>query len=343
MATYFVRTSGGSDANGGTSVADGWATVGQAISTATAGDEVRLCVMAGGEEFDISASLNFNVAGSGGSTLLWSGANSSGLVTGTVAYIDMQNTAAVTITISANRQMFQYVGFKNGNSTSGAIVSAANSVFRGCLADNNDSNGFDISSNDNAFIECMANNNGSEGFNSGSRTTMFGCVSHNNSGSGYRGSSIQSINCIAYDNSSRGWRNVHSCINCTAYNNGNDGIELTGSAQGMMVVNCLLESNSVYGIDANSDEPVLVDGNAFYNNTSGTVTGVIGITGTSVTLTSSALTDPANDDFSLNNVSGGGTEAKAAGIPDTWVQDSTIGYHDIGAVQAALRAAILTS
>lgn len=344
MATYYVRTSGGNDSNGGTSVADGWATIGQAISTVTSGDDVRLCVMAVNEEFDITASLDFNVAGGGGSPVTWSGAGVSGLVDGSIAIIDMQNTASVSVTVSANRQLFRNIESKNGNSTNGWTVTGSNVQFVGCSANNNDTDGFDVSgANDITMLECMSNNNGTEGFEASGRLTAFGCVAHSNGGSGFRGSSIQSIFCISYGNSNRGWRNVHSCINCVAYNNSNDGINITGSTQTMMVVNCLLVSNGSNGIDGGSDEIVAAFNNAFYNNTSGSITGIVGNTVGSITLTEDPFVDAASENFALNNASGGGLRCKAAGIPGTWINETTVSYHDVGAVQAALRAALLTS
>ena len=342
MATRYVRTSGGSDSNGGTSVADGWATIAHAITNTSSGDEIFLCTMAANEEFDISASIDFSTAGGSNSPLQWKGANSSGTVDGTIAVIDMQNTASVTVTISGNRQLFQNIESKNGNSTNAWTISASNLVLFGCIGDNSDSDGFNISGNDYVFIECMSHNNTGEGWSGNGRNTIFGCVSRNNGGSGFRGSSTQSFYSIAHDNTGRGWRNCHSCINCTAYNNGNNGIELTGSTQGMAVINCILEGNSSFGIDAVGDEVCAVINNAFFNNTSGETTGIAGLETGGVTLIVSPFVDAANQDFALNNSSGGGLACKAAGIPGTWVEDTITGHHDLGAVQAALRAAILT-
>jgi hypothetical protein len=43
MATYYVRSTGGSDSNGGTSFADGWATLEYAGGNVSAADELRIC------------------------------------------------------------------------------------------------------------------------------------------------------------------------------------------------------------------------------------------------------------------------------------------------------------
>ena len=67
MADRFVRTSGGSDSNGGTSVGDGWATMTHAEAN--------------------TFTLNFPGTEASGN-IQWSGANGSGVVDGTLAIVD---------------------------------------------------------------------------------------------------------------------------------------------------------------------------------------------------------------------------------------------------------------
>jgi len=77
MATYYVSTSG-SDAAAGTSVGTAWATISYANSNTSAGDTVL--VMADGTH-NVSSALTLAAA------VNWVGANSSGVVDGTLATI----------------------------------------------------------------------------------------------------------------------------------------------------------------------------------------------------------------------------------------------------------------
>lgn len=133
----------------------------------------------------------------------------------------------------------------------------------------------------------------------------------------------------------------------TVYGSGRDGIRLTSASTFATTVRGnLLVSNGGYGFNqATASWPASWrwDGNAYYNNTSGTrnnvdnTTGINGIgayTNTNdVILTGDPFTNAAGGEFTLNNIAGAGAAARgssgASGIPGL----SYRGYRDFGAIQ----------
>lgn len=95
-----------------------------------------------------------------------------------------------------------------------------------------------------------------------------------------------------------------------------DGIVINGTAvattqpkHGFYIVNNIFSGNGGWGMDLSNTSIERrgndVDWNAFYNNTSGTITGK-DAGANDITLTADPFTDAANDDYSLNNTAGGG-------------------------------------
>lgn len=139
----------------------------------------------------------------------------------------------------------------------------------------------------------------------------------------------------------------------TVYGSGRHGIAGTDttSVRGATVTDNILVNNGGYGLqlDTGAGSPAYQDwdGNAYYNNTSGTrnfaddtttnkVNGVAPYTNVlDVILTGDPFTNAAGGDFSLNNTAGAGAACRAAGLPGTWPGASTTGYPDLGAVQHA--------
>ncbi len=139
--------------------------------------------------------------------------------------------------------------------------------------------------------------------------------------------------------------------NNTIYGNGRHGLSGTSTTGGLeaTIKNNILESNGGWGLQLASAagwcaDPAW-DGNAYYNNTSGTrnraddtstnpqnnvgaYTNVL-----DKILSSSAFTNGASGDFSLNNTAGGGASCRAAASPGAFLGNSTVGYLDMGAVQ----------
>ena len=128
--------------------------------------------------------------------------------------------------------------------------------------------------------------------------------------------------------------------NCAFVSNAADGLRVTNAHTAtnppMQVINSIFSSNSGWGINLTGGGGNYAWGdfraNAYYNNTSGTITGGI-LTGIGdVTLSASPFV--SSTDFGLNKTAGGGAACKAVG----W-QGGTLlsagGSIDIGPVQSA--------
>lgn len=123
----------------------------------------------------------------------------------------------------------------------------------------------------------------------------------------------------------------------TVYGNGGDGIEVLGTVteSPFIVRNNIMVSNGGYGLNVSSATAqgnTFADYNAFYNNTSGEITGISN-GGNDVTLTGDPFTDSANDDYSLNATAGAGAACHGVGYPGVFAGGLTTGYLDIGAAQ----------
>lgn len=144
-------------------------------------------------------------------------------------------------------------------------------------------------------------------------------------------------------------------IGNTCHNNGRDGIRSNVTTYtGIFIVNNLLTSNGGYGITGSiSVGPAIpasayTDGNAFYNNTSGTrnlmdsTTGILGVnpyTNTrDIILTGLPYVGPTTGstaNFGLNGIVGAGAACKGHAVPSAWPGNTgTTGYLDMGAVQS---------
>jgi len=94
MARY-VKTSGGSDAAGGSTFPTAWATLEHAAANVPAGDTLYLCKMGVGEKFTLAATAAFTVTPSTAATYVV-GANSSGAIDGTIVEVDGGSFASAT-------------------------------------------------------------------------------------------------------------------------------------------------------------------------------------------------------------------------------------------------------
>lgn len=173
------------------------------------------------------------------------------------------------------------------------------------------------------------------------------CVAYNNTTIGFSMSSsgISLIRCIADSNSgaaSDGFVTTGETTfsNCVAYNNGRDGIRVNEDA--CNVNNCIVESNGAIGINlvSNSSSVFIAQNATFGNVTSGidSGTGKGNILMNNVVGTSTFFTNAAGQDFSLNNVAGGGAAARDAAYPGVLPVGGT-GFLDIGALQSQDAAA----
>lgn len=129
-------------------------------------------------------------------------------------------------------------------------------------------------------------------------------------------------------------------INNSISGNGRHGISISNASGGpysinQSIRNNILSSNSSYGLSTLGSTLVSDsewDGNAYYNNTSGTRNGV-GTGTVDIILTADPFTSSSAGDFSLNKTLGGGAACRGLGFPATFPGATTIGYLDIGAAQ----------
>lgn len=168
----------------------------------------------------------------------------------------------------------------------------------------------------------------------------YGSIAHTNTITGF--STVQCFYCLSYNNSgasSDGFASASSSTpfaNNTAYGNGRDGFRITGDQS--WLINNIAENNTGTGILLSGVmDGVFLLNNATYNNTGGSINvstgkGVLNIG--AVTGSGSFFTNAGSADFSLNNTSGAGASARAAGYPGVLPIGGT-GYLDIGALQHA--------
>jgi hypothetical protein len=189
--------------------------------------------------------------------------------------------------------------------------------------------------------------------------TVENCFVHDNSCLGIYlnsagGRASFNLSCNNSGASSVGIQCVDGCEirNNTIHNNGSHGISHLGSGtEPNNWQNNILTSNGGYGINGSNGSAIpaspLMDGNAFWNNTSGarnlmdSTAGIFGVAPYTnvhdVTLSGSPYvggTTGTTANFALNSTAGAGAACRAAGSPGTWPGNTgTTGYLDMGAVQ----------
>jgi len=127
-----------------------------------------------------------------------------------------------------------------------------------------------------------------------------------------------------------------SIDHCTFYELGGNAIDTTASAGAksqIPVTNSLFSEIGGAMLSGNSSYQIYEDWNAWFNITGATHTNVATGANSVGLLTGEPMTDPSNDDFTLNNTSGAGASCRAAGSPGTMPSATGTGYTDIGAWQ----------
>lgn len=170
-----------------------------------------------------------------------------------------------------------------------------------------------------SVVDCEAYANTVTGFASNAAATFVRCLSYGNTGGSSNGFTASNYG-IPF-------------LGCVAYGNGQHGFSL--SFPGLLLVNCIAEANTGTGFIASAQEPIVaLIACAVYGNGTDFSTN-LAWQESCVTCTSSAFTNAASNDFSLNNTAGGGAALRAAGKPGVFPRGTTTGYIDIGAVQHA--------
>jgi hypothetical protein len=182
---------------------------------------------------------------------------------------------------------------------------------------------------------------------------MLGCYVHDRNGVGIAGANSPTvISCVVANCSGDGIQMTGSGVafNNTVYGCGGNGINRTDSqGKSYPILNNILASNGGYGIvfgtAAGTRAALQTDGNAFYNNTSGTrlngndttvnpqnASGAY-VNARDKILTASPFVNAATADFRLNNTTGGGALCRGTGVPTTWPGLAVSGYTDFGAIE----------
>lgn len=135
------------------------------------------------------------------------------------------------------------------------------------------------------------------------------------------------LDCIA-SGGTTGWTSMFGTIvaRCSAY--GNQTTAFSGS-WGTCYIDCVAFRPTSGGTAFSTTDQSLLVNCASNGNWTNRVSDVVAIDHDAITLTADPFTDAANDDFSLNDVAGGGALLRAAGL-STYGQT---GYADVGAVQ----------
>jgi hypothetical protein len=213
------------------------------------------------------------------------------------------------------------------------------------------------SSNGITLTRCLATGNGTSGAHAGF---------------GVEGYEVFFDRCVARDNAGNGFAAVNSWLNmafCAAHDNTLSGAYIDGDNTGVKLLHSTLEGNTLDGLrvadaasmsgaiirhnvfagnagygarslttdySADTRFRVMVEANAYYNNTLGARS--LMPTGTDdITLTATPFMDAAADDFALNYTLGGGLSARGLalglGLRGTLAEPSD-GLVDAGAVQS---------
>lgn len=237
--------------------------------------------------------------------------------------------------------------FQNNGATGSAVgvatVGNRTITFERCVVNSVRGAGFNAATSAGLFVECEAyacnQNNGTlpAGFNLAlGGSAAIRCVSHDNTGNAVSGfilaQSTMCLGCIADTNGLDGFQVTASnsavqLNGCVAYGNTGAGIKsVTGGVTNIYVENCVLESNTSFGVNNSVATTIMVMRNCFtYSNNGGTgnaqTSGTIDDYGTT-NLSASAFTAPTTGNFTLNNTAGGGGSVRAAGR-GTFTQTAT--------------------
>lgn len=206
---------------------------------------------------------------------------------------------------------------------------------------------------DVVLVNVVIKNCGTRGFGDSVKTvtaidTLFlsnaeGVTFNNNRTQTY-GSSVF-IRCTFASNTGNGFKstsnpNAHHYLfsNCSFYGNGTDGIQIDVSGVSLMltVINSIFVSNSGYGINVVQSNGVdesssLIQGNAYYNNSSGQVHNITNNLN-AVTLSGDPFVNAGSQNFALDNTASEGAACRAASLPGAKRGGGTQ-YLDLGAFQ----------
>lgn len=223
---------------------------------------------------------------------------------------------------------FEYLQFTNSSATPSVVFSpqwnrgfgtnSINCVF-GDATDQLSSVSSDLTYGTHIFRRCEIKNTTSFGVNCNDGSPyLYGCSIHNCGSHGVRSFWGQPnlFGCLLYSNAGMGLygqnRGANVVNDCVFYNNTSGGLE-TDTNYPKSMNNNIFVSNGGYGVVLVnlSQHYEFSDNNAFYNNTSGEVSG--GTLHNSITLTADPFVDPTAipPDFNISDSAGGGATLRA--------------------------------
>lgn len=274
--------------------------------------------------------------------------------------LQLQSGTAVTVlNFTGSGWIVEGASIDCNSQVSSTGISLANpySDCRRCRVANFTSTGISAIAGDSAISDCevTGGNTGAVAISSSSANVkILRNYIHDNLGVGIAATSdgVVAWNVVANNSGSTsdGIRIGYATVAMfnTVHNNGRHGIsKIDNSLINGQVRNNILSLNGGYGYNggAGSGLPAdpRYDGNAYYNNALGARTNcddLSGINGINpyinvldVILTSNPFTNPASGDWSLNNLSGGGSSCRAAGTPGLLMGSTRAGFVDFGALQ----------
>lgn len=345
MSTFFVRASGGSDANDGLSFANGFATIQKMADILTAGD-LGLVASDGVHIPSAIVLLDIN-NGTFASPIQWRGAGPLGEDDGSIATISGNGAiGAVFDDRVTGGDHSHFEGLRITNATSFGFRFSTNRpgiLFERCRIDNHGSEGVQVSSiqTQTIFIDCELDSNGKAGVRSAvpsvGQVSLINCLIHGNGEHGVEINRFLIIqNCWIYNNTLDGVNCIGtpSCMSITNTvidNNGDDGIKVSSSTLlHTIMTNNIISNNAGFGVSLEGTEVNGVRGsNLYFNNTLGNVTfdGVSAATLAAFETISGSLTgDPlfvnttlGSEDYRIVS----GSPAFGAGYPTTLMDGTT--------------------
>lgn len=278
------------------------------------------------------------------------------------AIIDGGTTGSsyVLLTSSSSPNYFADFIFRNNGATgsnSGVSV-AIGSIFFRCVAHSMRGSGFIITSGA-IFIECEAYNcnlsvaSSQAGFNTDTSQSVcfIRCFAHDNLTNGFilksnhSGATCTIHDCVAESNGYSGIlanatiEAKYLIKGCTCFNNSYDGIRFSDNRAYYHIENCLLVSNTEYGINQfsyaiNVGGPFFVYRCGFFGNGLGQTRNIqSGFLIDNLTLTSNPLADAPNGDFTPTLATVLGTGRGNFTQTDPGYTKTTTSSPDLGAVQ----------
>ncbi len=292
VTIYYVDGENGDDSSADATTTGGaWQTIQYAFdriadSTIYDGDEVRIMSTSDDETYyDLGGAQQTE----GKLTCTWSGkeviingANSSGVVDGTIVTIfgDSLDGSTPMMEVSVqtvDHSCFSHLKFDANDTAQHCIeVTDTNNnqvVFVNCQFTSATDHGINMNANANywSFINCRADNNGGSGIeHSSSNYGLYNkCLFDNNAGDGLRtGVTAMIVECVFFNNGDDGLHahnNSAKICNCVFDNNTGDGLWVSGTGQSV-VTNCIFTNNGAYGLTAGSGSECRQFNSAFYNN-----------------------------------------------------------------------------